>query len=349
MKIMQVGLIGYGLSGSTFHGPLLKALNQFCVKYIVTNAPAKIEAARHDFPEALIVTDENPLLNDETIDLIVICTPNTLHFPLAKASLMAGKHVVVEKPFTVTSKEAESLVLLANEKNLKLSVYHNRRFDGDFKTLKTLLNKHTLGTPVTFESRFDRYRPEFKINSWREDDLPGSGLLYDLGSHLLDQALTLFGLPQELYAELRSERCGKTDDAFEIHLYYPDLKVTLKASSLIKEPTPRFAVYGTKGAYVIYGLDPQEEALRAGKLPLTLDWGMASEDHWGILNTLSHREKYPTQAGSYPDYYEAIYEAIQNDAELPVTAQDGLRVIQLIEAALESHRTKARVSLSHVE
>lgn len=349
MKIMQVGIIGYGLSGRVFHGPLLKALNQFSVKYIVTNAPDKIEAAHKDFPNAQVVTDEKPLLNDETLDLVVICTPNTLHFPLAQAALMAGKHVVVEKPFTVTAEEAETLVQLAGKKQLKLSVYHNRRFDGDFKTLKALLSSHTLGTPVTFESRFDRYRPEFKVNSWREDNLPGSGLLYDLGSHLLDQSLHLFGIPKELYAEQRSERHGKTDDAFEIHLYYPDLKVTLKASSLIKEPTPRFALYGTKGAYVKYGLDPQEEALRDGKLPLTLDWGSEPETNWGTLNTASQREKHPTMAGSYPDYYEALYEAIQNDAELPVTAQDGLRVIQLIEAALESHRTKARVSLSHVK
>lgn len=349
MTPLQVGLVGYGLSGKVFHGPFLKALNQYQVKYIVTSSPEKREQAQLDFSEVHIVTDVEILLSDPLLDLIVLCTPNTLHFPLAKAALNAGKHVVVEKPFTVTAEEAAALVALANEKHLILSIYHNRRYDGDFKTLQALLNRAVFGEPVRFESRFDRYRPEFKVNSWREDALPGSGLLYDLGSHLIDQALLLFGLPLALYAEIRSERHGKTDDAFEIHLHYHDLKVTLQAASLIKEPTPRFALYGTKGAYVKYGLDPQEAALRAGTLPLTLDWGTELESQWGILNESSHREPYPTQQGSYQDYYLALYDAIVAHKPAPVTALDGLRVIQLIEAALESHRTKALVGLAHVK
>lgn len=343
MKKIQVGIIGYGLSGRFFHGPLLKASTHYDVKYIVTADPAKVEAANQDFPKALIIPDESAILADCTIDLVVLCTPNTLHFPLASAALNAGKHVVVEKPFTVTANEAQALVALANEKQLKLTVYHNRRFDGDFKTLQTLIKTNTFGAIVSFESHFDRYRPEFKINSWREANLPGSGLLYDLGSHLLDQTITLFGMPTELYAETRRERHGQTDDAFEIHLYYPNLKVTLKASSLIKEPTPRFSIYGTKAAYVKYGLDPQEEALRAGKLPLTLDWGTEFEPQWGILNTQNSREPYPTLAGSYPDFYENLYEAITSNKPLAISASDGLRVIQLIEAAIESNRCKSRV------
>lgn len=349
MTQLQVGLIGYGLSGKVFHGPFLKTLDQYRVKYIVTSAPDKMEQAQQDFPEALVLADVESLLSDPVLDLIILCTPNTLHYPLAKAALQAGKHVVVEKPFTVTAAEAADLVVLAAEKQKILSVYHNRRFDGDFKTLQALLKTSAFGEPVRFESRFDRYRPAFKINSWREDALPGSGLLYDLGSHLIDQALLLFGLPEELYAEIRSERHGKTDDAFEIHLYYPDLKVTLQASSLIKEPTPRFALYGTKGAYVKYGLDPQEAALRAGNLPLTLDWGSEPERQWGIRHTDSGRVSYPTQQGSYQDYYLKLYDAILNQQPAPVTALDGLRTIQLIEAAVASNREKARVPLTHVK
>lgn len=345
---LQVALVGYGLSGKVFHGPFLKALSQYQVKYIVTSAPEKQEQARLDFPDAVIVPEFHSLLTDEALDLIVLCTPNTLHFPQAKAALCAGKHVVVEKPFAVTAVEAAELAALAETHNCILSIYHNRRYDGDFKTLKALLKTGTFGEAVRFESRFDRYRPEFKVNSWREDALPGSGLLYDLGSHLIDQTLQLFGLPRTLYAEVRSERHGKTDDAFEMHLHYFDLKVTLQASSLIKEATPRFALYGTHGAYVKYGLDPQEAALRAGTLPLTLDWGTEPENQWGILNTASGRVAHPTQQGSYQDYYLELYDAIVTHKPAPVTALDGLRVIQLIEAALESHRTQSVVSLAHI-
>ena len=345
MKQIQVGLMGYGLSGRVFHGPLLKANQGFNVSHIYTKDPEKAAAAQLDFPGAQIVSDVDPIFESNTVELVVICTPNIQHSALAKRALETGKHTVVEKPFTVTSEEAAELAALAREHNRVLSVYQNRRFDGDFKTLKQLIDSEKLGRIVSFESRFDRYRPEFKVNSWREDALPGSGILYDLGSHLIDQALCLFGLPDELYADISSERRGAVEDAFEVVLYYPELKVTLTAANLIKEPTPRFALYGTKGAYVKYGLDPQEEALREGKLPLTLDWGAEPEAQWGILNDDSGRHPLPTQNGSYPDYYQGVYQAIVSGEPLPVTAEDGLAVIRLIEAALLSHESKARVSL----
>jgi scyllo-inositol 2-dehydrogenase (NADP+) len=345
LKQIQVGIIGYGLSGQVFHGPFLKASTHFNVHLIYARDPSKKTLAKADFPEAEVVSDLNRLFESDTLDLIVVCTPNVQHYELAKRALESGKHVVVEKPFTVTSEEAKSLILLAKEKNLKLSVYHNRRFDGDFKTLKSLIKEEALGRIVSFESHFDRFRPAFKENSWKEEALPGSGILYDLGSHLIDQALCLFGRPEALYATLSSERMGVVDDAFEVIFYYPQLKVTLKASNLIKEPTPRFALYGTKGAFVKYGLDPQEDALRAGKLPLLSDWGKDREGDWGILNTLEERKSIQTQAGSYDDFYQRFYLSLISDAPLPVSADDALTVILLIEAAIKSNQTKCRVSL----
>lgn len=346
MKQIQVGIIGYGLSGQVFHGPFLKASTHFNVHFIYARDAAKKALAKADFPEAEVVSDVNLLFESNLLDLIVICTPNVQHYELAKSALESGKHVVVEKPFTVTSEEAKSLILIAAKNNLKLSVYHNRRFDGDFLTVKSLIEEETLGRLVSFESHFDRFRPAFKENSWKEDALPGSGILYDLGSHLIDQALCLFGRPHELYATLSRERMGVVDDAFEVILYYPQLKVTLKASNLIKEPTPRFALYGTTGAFVKYGLDPQEDALRAGKLPLTSDWGKENESDWGILNTLEKRTPLPTHSGSYDDFYQGFYLSLISDAPLPVSAIDGLMVIQLIEAAIESSQTKCRISIA---
>ncbi len=188
-----------------------------------------------------------------SIDLVVISTPNTMHFDLAKQAMEAGKHVVIEKPFTVTSQEGQMLLHIAKQTNRILSVYQNRRFDSDFKTVKKIIESGDLGRLVEFESHFDRFRPDIKQNAWREDPLPGSGILYDLGAHLIDQALALFGMPEEVYGDVRLQRHGKVDDNFEVILYYPELKVTLKSSALVKEPLPRFILLGTKGGYMKYG------------------------------------------------------------------------------------------------
>lgn len=262
--VIQAAIIGYGLSGKVFHGPFLKALEGFEVKYILTRDPKKQAEAATDFPKATIVDSEDPIWQDEAVSLVVVATPNVEHFRLASTAMNLGKNVVVEKPFTVNVEEARQLETLAKEKGVSLSVYQNRRWDGDFLTVKELIESGKLGRVVQFESHFDRFRPEFKENAWREKSLPGSGILFDLGSHLIDQALCLFGRPLSIYADVACERLGEVDDAFTLLLYYKDLKVTLRASTLIKEPTPRFALYGTAGAYVKYGLDPQEEALRSG-------------------------------------------------------------------------------------
>ncbi len=345
MTQIKTALLGYGLSGSVFHGPILKCHEGFKIHSIWIRDPAKGAAAQKDFPEAKIHSNLQAVLEDSEINLVIICTPNAQHAELAFQALSAGKHVIVEKPFTITSEEGQKLKALAQSQNLKLGVYQNRRYDGDFLTLQDLIQKGTLGRLTAFESHFDRYRPEFKDSSWKDKVLPGAGILYDLGSHLIDQALCLFGMPQELYADLSRERLGEVDDAFEVLLYYPHFKVTLKASALIKEPTPRFALYGTKGAFVKYGLDPQEEALRSGLLPNTAHWGKDFPKDYGVLNTVASREYIPTLAGCYPSFYQGVYNAIVNNAELPVTSEDGIKVIQLIEAAIESNRIKSRVQL----
>ncbi len=345
MKKIKTALIGYGLSGSVFNGPILKCHEGFEVHAIFVRDNSKTQTAQHDFPNALITSDMDQIIQNPEIEFVVLCTPNIQHVELGIQMLTAGKHLLIEKPFTVTVEEGESLIALAKSKNLKLGVYHNRRFDGDFLTLQTIVQNKSLGRLTAYESHFDRYRPAFKDNSWREKNIPGSGVLYDLGSHLIDQALCLFGMPQELYADLAKERLGEADDAFELILYYPELKVTLKASALIKEPTPRFALYGTEGAYVKYGMDPQEEALKAGTLPNTPHWGEEETSAYGILNHGTTKEYIPTLSGSYPSFYQSVYNAIVTGSDMPVTGEDGLRVIRIIEAALKSNISKARVSL----
>lgn len=345
MKKIKTALIGYGLSGSVFHGPILKCHEGFEVHSIFVRDPEKTLAARRDFPEAHITSELSAIAQNPEIQLVVICSPNIQHVEIGVQMLNAGKHILVEKPFTVTVEEAKELTALAKSKDLKLGIYHNRRYDGDFLTVQQLVEQNSFGRLTAFESHFDRYRPAFKENSWREKAIPGSGVLYDLGSHLIDQALCLFGMPVELYADLSKERLGEADDAFELLLYYPDFKVTLKASALIKEPTPRFALYGTEGAYVKYGMDPQEEALKAGLLPNIPDWGEEDASSYGILNHKTTREYIPTLPGSYPDFYSKVYDAIENNGEMPVTGEDGISVMEIIEAALKSHSLKTRISL----
>ncbi|MGB3366155.1 MAG: Gfo/Idh/MocA family oxidoreductase, partial [Acidaminobacteraceae bacterium] len=232
MNKVNVGIIGYGLSGRIFHSAIINSLEEFEICKIVTRNSQKRKMALEDNKNIEVVENVSEIFEDDSIDLVVISTPNTSHVELAMQAMNSGKHVVIEKPFTVTSKEALKLINLSKETGKMLSVYQNRRFDGDFKTLKKVIAAGSLGRLVEFESHFDRFRNKLKENAWREDALPGSGILYDLGAHLIDQALDLFGLPDEIYGDIRSQRKGKVDDNFELILYYTDLKVTLKSGSL---------------------------------------------------------------------------------------------------------------------
>ena len=326
-----VGLIGYGKAGRVFHAPLIRSVDGLDLQKIVEH--------RGDAEVA-------ELLADGAIDLVVIATPNDSHAPLAERALIAGKHVVVDKPFTVTSEEARRLIEVANARDRLLTVFHNRRWEGDFRTIQSLIERQAFGRLVSFEARFDRFRDVPRPGAWREGSAPGSGLLYDLGSHLIDQALVLFGPPRTITADVRNERGFGSDDAFDIWMDYATLKVTLRAGMLIRERTPRFTVRGTDGTFVTYAIDPQERALASGRRPGEAGWGTLPPEEWGTLYTSRGEERIETLPGSYQAFYGNVRDAITRGAALAVSAEQARMTIEIIESALESSREKRSVALS---
>ena len=341
---LRVGLMGYGFASKTFHAPLIAGTPDVELAAVSSSDAAKVHA---DWPQVAVVADPQALLDDPSLQLIVIPTPNDTHFPLAKAALNAGKHVVVDKPFTVTLSQARELDALAKAKGLLLSVFHNRRWDSDFLTLKQLLNDGTLGEVRYFESHFDRFRPEVR-QRWREMKGPGSGIWYDLGPHLLDQALQLFGAPVAINVDMAEMRPGaQTTDYFHATLTYPQRRIVLHASMLVAAESPRYVVHGTRGSYVKYGLDPQEDRLKAGDFPPNEEWGYDMRD--GVL-TLAEgdgvkEETLMTQPGNYPAYYAAVRDAISGRGINPVTAQEAIQVMELIELGLQSADKRQMLSL----
>ena len=345
---INVGLIGYGLAGRVFHAPTITAVEGLHLKAVVER---RGEESRCRYPWAHIARDAEELYTDDAIELVVVATPNALHYELARRGLEAGKHVVVDKPFTVTTAEADALIALAKHTGKHVSVYHNRRWDGDFLTLKRLLSEGAFGDLVEFESRIDRYRLEPKPGAWREADGPGAGILFDLGPHLLDQALTLFGMPHALTADIRRQRRSSgPDDSFHLLLDYGHLRVQLAAGMMVAEPTPRFRVHGSEAAYVKYGLDPQEDALRGGRVPTERDWGKEPASRWGILNSRRHgltvRGRVETLPGRYTAYYENLRDAIRGTAQPAVTPGAGRDTVHLIELAFRSHAQRRTLDVA---
>ena len=350
-KKVNVGLIGYGMGGRMFHAPILTSIEGLkLVKVRETKAP-NIAHINSNYPDAEIVNDSTSIFEDKNIELVVITSPNNTHYSLAKEALLAGKHVVVDKPFTVSSAEADELINLAQSRSLILSVYHNRRFDSEYKTVKKVLDSNTLGRLIEYEAHFDRYRNFIKPDTWKEEPEPGTGLLYDLGSHLIDQALSYFGLPDSVYADIRIQReGGQITDNFELVLNFGSLKATLKAGMLVKEIGPRITLLGTEGAYQSYGMDVQEEDLKAGIFPNDkADWGVAPESSWGILNTnlngLNFKGKVETERGDYREYYDNIYKTILGEETLLVKAEEARDTIKVIEMAMKSNEEKRVVIL----
>lgn len=344
--IINVGLVGYGFASKTFHAPLIQATEGLDLVAVSSSDAAKVQADL----EVEVEHQAQALCQRRDIDLIVIPTPNDTHFPLAKAALMAGKHVVVDKPFTVTLSEAKQLKAIAIDKERLVSVFHNRRWDSDFLTIKALLEAGTLGRITEVESRFDRFRPLVR-DRWREKALPGGGIWYDLGPHLLDQACELFGMPSAILLDLATRRDNaKADDDFLALLEYDGFRVSLRAGTLVAESTPRFRLHGTKGSYLKYGLDPQESRLKAGETPSPA-WG--EDDVAGTLTLREGdgedaplvRQEYPTQPGDYLAYYQGIAAAIRDNAPLPVDIDDALRNMMLLEAGLDSHRQRRWIAL----
>ncbi|RNI31489.1 oxidoreductase [Rufibacter latericius] len=349
-KTINVGLIGFGMAGRIFHGPFIHQVEGLKLVRIRETREENIRIAQSRYPEAQITSRAEDILQDPAIDLVVVATPNSSHFSLAKQALNAGKHVVVEKPFTPTSAEAGELIQLARQKQRVLTVYQNRRWDSDFKTVQKVLQSGVLGNVVEYKAHFDRFRPALKGNTWKEEDAPGSGIVYDLGSHLIDQALVLFGLPQEISADVRIQRPhSPVLDKFEATLFYERLKVTLSAGLLVREVSPRYTLHGDQGSFLKYGLDVQEKALNDGFLPhLTPNWGIEPESIWGHLNTefqgLHFTGKIESEPGHYRSFYENVYQAIIGKAELAVTPEQARNVIKVVEVIMQSSQEKRTVS-----
>jgi len=339
---IKVGLVGFGISAKVFHAPFITTNNNFELVSVVERHK---QESKELYPSVQVVKTIEELLQNEEIDLVVITTPNETHFPYAKAALEAGKHVVLEKPVTNASEEALELLEIANSNSKLLSVYQNRRYVSDFFTIRDILDKKLLGEVHTFEGHYDRFRAEARPQAWREHALAGSGILFDLGPHLLDQVLYLFGIPQTITADIRMQRPhAKVDDYFDLRLDFGFLKVILQAGMLVREPGPRYLIHGTRGSFVKSGEDPQEALLRAGVLPVGEEWGKEKEEIYGILHTEINgkpvRERYPSHKGDYAAYYKNLYETIVNDKPLRERIEHGFNTIRLIELAFESHHKK---------
>ena len=334
--MLNVGLVGFGFAGKIFHAPVIRVVEGLRLTTIVQRSGAP--DPRYADVEFVRSVDE---LLTRAIDLVVIATPNASHHPIAKQCLLAGRHVVIEKPLSAIVAEAEELARLSEEKRRVLSAYQNRRYVGDFVTLQHLLSEGVLGRVVVFESHFDRFRPQLKPAAWREQPLPGSGIWFDLGAHLLDQALVLFGIPQAISADIRIERDGAAvDDAFDVTLHYPRMRALLRASMLAASPGPTFAVHGTNGSFVKYGLDPQEAALKAGRTPDESNWDAEPPEMHGTLTTPEGSRMIPTIPSSFTHYYENIRDAILGKAQLAVIPAQALNVMRGLELAVVSSRKR---------
>jgi scyllo-inositol 2-dehydrogenase (NADP+) len=357
---IRTAVLGYGFAGRIFHSPFIYAVPGLELAAIVQRHG---DNAATDYPNTRILRSVEEAFADPAIDLIVVATPNDAHFELAKAALLAGKHVVIDKPFTATSAEARELITLATQQGKVLAPFHNRRFDGDFVTLRKLAAEGTLGRITLVDSHFDRYRPIQRVGTWKEAGGLVNGLLFDLGPHLLDQALALYGAPSFITASVRSDRdVTAIDDAFDIVLDYqlqPErgLRYECHATMIAAEPAPRFRVHGTHGSYLKFGLDPQEAALLAGARPPQLGsqqpWLPEAESAWGTLAlapnpaepTKLDRHKITTEVGDYRHFYVSVRDAILGVSPLAIPAEDAYRTIRLLELAVQSSSEKRTLSV----
>lgn len=345
MEKIRVGILGFGMAGQVFHAPVLAAVPNFVFTHAYTQNQSNQSFLSKHYPEVEVLDQLDPFIHHPDIDLIIIATSNEVHFSLAKQAIDAGKHVVVEKPFTINTQEADDLIQLAKQKGVVLSVHHNARWNNDFLTIQKLLQSEQLGEIVRFEARYDRFRPSRKPEAWRERNIPGSGILYDLGAHLIDQALQLFGWPQQVYAyqDILRTDVEATDD-FMIILYYPSLKAILRGSVLALASPFRYHINGTLGSFTKGGIDPQEELLKQGHKPhLHAHWGVENEKFAGLLSMFSEggtvvQKPITSEAGHYPAFYEGLAQAILHKQTPPVTARQARDVIYIIERCLQSQK-----------
>jgi scyllo-inositol 2-dehydrogenase (NADP+) len=347
MEPIKTALCSFGMSGWVFHAPFLSLHPGFTLHSVWERSK---HVAKEKYPDIISFTSYDDMLANKEVELVVVNTPNYTHFEYAKKALHAGKHVIVEKPFTIKSEEGEELIQLAEEAGKVISVFQSRRYDSDFQTVKKVVEEKLLGDIVEAEIHYDRFSEILSPKLHKEIPGPGTGVLYDLGSHLVDQALQLFGMPDAVFADLSIIRpISKVEDYMEVLLYYPNLRVRLKASYLVREALPSYILHGSKGSFIKSRADVQEARLQAHVSPGIADWGIEPVSEEGLLHTEKDgkviREKLPTIKGNYMKYYDGIYEAIRNKKHPPVTAEDGLKVIRIIEAAYESNNEKKVVEL----
>jgi predicted dehydrogenase len=337
---IRVGLIGFGFVSKTFHVPLLKGTGGYRITAVSSSRPADVTLI---LPDVEVVSHPRVLATHPDIDLVVIASPNDTHAPLAELAMRAGRNVVVDKPFTTTVEEARHLAAIAREKNVLLAVFQNRRWDSEFLTVQDVIRQDLLGRIVLFESRIDRYRPDIR-DRWREIPGPGAGLLFDLGPHLIDQTLLLFGIPDSVQATLAKQRRGSTtDDFFQLVLRYGEMVATLGAGSLVSGGSARFAVHGDRASVIKHKPDIQEDQLRAGMLPGAPEWGLDPDDAMFYDGATGNTRALKTARGDQRGYYVALREALLGRAPNPVPAEQGATVMAIIEAALRSHEEGRRV------
>ena len=342
---IRVALIGYGLAGAVFHGPLISSTPGMSLATIVTGDRERRARANSDHPDAQLLAGVDHLWRRSADhDLVVVATPNRSHVPLGLAALEAGLPVVIDKPMAPTAEEGRRLVAEATERDLLLAVFQNRRWDGDFLTVRRLLSEDALGPIVRFESRFERWRPRVRPEAWRErgDPEEAGGLLFDLGSHLIDQAVVLFGPPRTVYAEVDRRRPSAEvdDDVFVALEHEAGVRSHLWMSVLAAIPGPRMRVLGMGAAYEKFGLDVQERALSEGARPDDPDWGREPPDRWGHLSTGDDERTVETEPGAYPEFYRGIAASLRDGTTPPVDPSDSVVGLEIIEAAQESARTK---------
>lgn len=346
--LIHAGIIGFGLSGKVFHAPFIYTHPAFHLSAIVER---NHQFSKEIYPDVSVVKNYSELINDAGIGLIIIATPNIYHYPMARECLLAGKHVVIEKPLTPSSSEADTLIALSKETGKKIFVYQNRRWDGDFLTIKRLIKENALGDLRYYEAHFDRYSPNLKTNAWRDKNIPGGGILFDLGSHLIDQALALFGLPDSIRADIRAERPeSKVDDSFDIEMFYPDKNIVLKAGMMVKKIGPRFIIEGSEATYTKFGIDPQEACLKAGMMPDTTNWGEEDPEFFGKLESINGSDNknriITTEPGNYMRFYDNVYEVLVKNKPMEVGAGDARDVIFIIEKAFESNHKKQLIKIN---
>lgn len=348
MKKINTALLSFGMSGRVFHAPFINLHKGF---HLAGSWERSKKEIQNSYQDVKSYNSLDAILNDDSIDLVVVNTPIYTHFDYASQVLKAGKHVIVEKAFTSTAAEAEALKILAEQQHKQIAVFQNRRWDSDFKTVKQIIESEVLGDINEMEIHYDRFNLQLSPKKHKEETNAGAGIIKDLGPHVIDQALYLFGMPQAVFADLRITRPGSiVDDCFDILFYYPTFRVRVKGGFIVKEPLPSYIIHGTKGSFLKSRADVQEANLQKGLLPDIANWGMEPEAEQGLINYDKDgtiiREKVKTLHGNYLEFYDGVYTALTQNSAMPVTVDDGIRVMQIIEAAFRSNEEKRVVSLS---